>query len=94
MSNRQDCCGVWLFSTSPSAGILVNFPAHAPEEWAAMKKFIAMVCSMLLALIVMDASQVTKDPKGLTVAQGYGKGKAPIGKGKGKGPPPPVVTKG
>jgi hypothetical protein len=58
-----------------------------------MKKFLAMGCSMLLALIVMDASQVTKAPAGLTVAQ-YGKGKAPIGKGKGKGPPPPVVTKG
>ena len=56
-----------------------------------MKKFIAMVCSMLLALIVMDASQVTKSPAGLNVAQ-VGKGKAPIG--KGKGPPPPVVTKG
>jgi len=57
-----------------------------------MKKFLAMVCSMLLALIVMDASQV-KAPMGVTVAQ-VGKGKAPIGKGKGKGPPLPVVTKG
>ncbi len=56
-----------------------------------MKQLIALVCSMLLALIVMDASQV-KAPNGLTVAQYYGKGKAPIG--KGKGPPPPVVSKG
>jgi hypothetical protein len=56
-----------------------------------MKKFLAMVCSMLLALIVMDASQVKAPKEGLTVAQ-MGKGKAPIG--KGKGPPPPVVTKG
>jgi hypothetical protein len=56
-----------------------------------MKKLLATVCSMLLALIVMDASQVVKSPTGLTVAQ-VGKGKAPIG--KGKGPPPPVVTKG
>lgn len=56
-----------------------------------MKKLVAVVCSMLLALIVMDASKV-KAPSDLTVAQYYGKGKAPIG--KGKGPPPPVVTKG
>lgn len=55
-----------------------------------MKKLAAMVCSMLLALIVIDASQV-KAPTGLTIAQ-VGKGKAPIG--KGKAPPPPVVTKG
>lgn len=56
-----------------------------------MKKLLAMACSMVLALIVMDASQV-KAPTRLTVAQYYGKGKAPIG--KGKAPPPPVVTKG
>jgi hypothetical protein len=55
-----------------------------------MKKLVALLCSTLLALIVMDASQV-KAPTGMTVAQ-VGKGKAPIG--KGKGPPPPVVTKG
>jgi hypothetical protein len=59
-----------------------------------MKKFLAMSCSMLLALVVIDSSQVVKTPMGLTVAQYYGKGKAPIGKGKGKAPPPPVVTKG
>jgi len=58
-----------------------------------MKKFLATACSMVLALIMMDASQV-KAPMGLTFAQYYGKGKAPIGKGKGKAPPPPVVTKG
>jgi hypothetical protein len=56
-----------------------------------MNKFLAMLCSMILALIVMEASQVVKDPTGMTVAQ-VGKGKAPVG--KGKGPPPPVVTKG
>ena len=46
-----------------------------------MKKLLAVACSMLFALIVMDASQVAKSPTGLTVAQ-VGKGKAPIGKGK------------
>jgi hypothetical protein len=55
-----------------------------------MKKLFAVACSMLLALIVMDATSV-KAPTGLTVAQ-VGKGKAPIG--KGKAPPPSVVTKG
>jgi hypothetical protein len=56
-----------------------------------MKKLLAIMCSTLLALIVMDATSV-KAPTGLTVAQ-VGKGKAPIG-GKGKAPPPSVVTKG
>ena len=71
-----------------------------------MKKFLVMVGTMVLALIVMDTNQVVKTPSGLTVKGGQalaadmplppvvapvGKGKAPIGKGKGKGP---VITRG
>jgi hypothetical protein len=56
-----------------------------------MKKLLAMLCSTLLALILMDATSV-KAPTGLTVAQ-VGKGKAPVG-GKGKAPPPAVISKG
>jgi len=59
-----------------------------------MRKFLAMACSMLLALVVMDLGHVVDKPARLTVAQYYGKGKAPIGKGKGKAPVAPVVTKG
>jgi hypothetical protein len=59
-----------------------------------MRKFLAMACSMLLALVVMDLGHVVDKPASLTVAQYYGKGKAPIGKGKGKAPVAPVVTKG
>jgi hypothetical protein len=57
-----------------------------------MKAFLALACSMLLTLAVVDTNQ-GKASKGLTVAQ-MGKGKSPIGKGKGKAPPPVVVTKG
>jgi hypothetical protein len=75
-----------------------------------MKRMLAVGGLTVLALSVMDTSQVVKTSSGLTIRQGQafaadmpapppvvapvGKGKAPIGKGKGKGPPPPVITKG
>ena len=74
-----------------------------------MRQILAVGCSMILALIVMNTYQVVKAPSGLAsvkagqalaadmppppVAAPVGKGKAPIGKGKGKAPPP-VITKG
>jgi hypothetical protein len=74
-----------------------------------MKRILGIGCSMVLALVVMETTQVVITPSGLSLkaagqalaadmplpmAAPVGKGKAPIGKGKGKGPPPPVVTKG
>jgi hypothetical protein len=56
----------------------------------AMKKFVVIAFSMLVALMVVEGGQQGKASKGLTVAD-WGKGKAPVGKGKA---PPPVVTKG
>jgi hypothetical protein len=59
-----------------------------------MRRFLAIGCAAMLALIVADfgknqgpAGVTNQGPAGTTVAQfGKGKGKAP--------PPPPVVTKG
>lgn len=81
---------MWLSRTSPPLKywLVTAFPNQTRET--PLKKLLAVACSMLFALIVMDASQVAKSPTGLTVAQ-VGKGKAPIGKGKA---PPVVVTKG
>jgi hypothetical protein len=67
-----------------------------------MKRILAVVCSMVLALIVMDANQVVKTPSGLTVKGGQALAAdmpppppmaapvaAPVGKGKA-----PVIGKG
>ena len=75
-----------------------------------MMKFVAIVSSMALALIVFGTNHVVITSSGLTWKGGQafaadmpqppppmapvGKGKAPIGKGKGKAPPPAIVTKG
>jgi hypothetical protein len=73
-----------------------------------MKRFLAVACLSVLALVVMDSGQVITGRTGLAIMGGQalaaelapppapvGKGKAPIlGKGKGKAPPPArVVTK-
>ena len=73
-----------------------------------MKQFLVVACLAVLALIVMDSSQVVMGPAGLTIKGGQalaadlgrppppapvGKGKAPI-LGKGKAPAAPVVTRG
>jgi hypothetical protein len=67
-----------------------------------MKRILAVVCLMVLALVVMDANQVVKTPSGLTVKWGQALAAdmpppppmaapvaAPIGKGKA-----PVIGKG
>ncbi len=76
---------------------LILLPTHSSARlgWGcAMRKFLGIACSMILALAVTDAGTGKAPVEGITVAQYLGKGKAPIGKGKGKAPPPPVVTKG
>jgi hypothetical protein len=53
-----------------------------------MKALLAVACSMLLAIAVVEGSK-QQASTGVSVAQ--------LGKGKGKGkapPPPPMVTKG
>ena len=55
-----------------------------------MKALLAVACSMLLTVAVVEGSK-QQASTGVSVAQ-LGKGK---GKGKGKAPPPPpMVTKG
>ncbi len=73
-----------------------------------MKLFL-VACLAVLALIVMDSSQVVTGPTGLTLKGGQALAAdlgrpappyvAPVGKGKapigkGKGKAPPIVTRG
>jgi hypothetical protein len=71
------------------------------EEGLSMKRILVVGCSMVLALIVMDTTQVVKTPSGLTMRLGQALAAdmpmpppmvapvaAPVGKGKapiGKG---------
>ena len=75
--------------------ILLRRHSRRSLGWGvAMRKFLGIACSMILALAIADIGAGKAPVDGISVAQYYGKGKAPIGKGKGKAPPPPVVTKG
>lgn len=79
---------MWLLYTSRSHLICATFQTPILVEGSAMRVLLAVTCSMLLAVAVV---QVSKDQAstGVSVAQlgkGKGKGKAPV--------PPPVVTKG
>jgi hypothetical protein len=71
-----------------------------------MKRFLAVACLSVLALVVVDLGQMIMRPTGLAIMgqalaaelappppAPVGKGKAPLFIGKGKAPPARVVTK-
>jgi hypothetical protein len=81
---------------------MVTFALVATQEWA-MKQFLAVAGLSVLALIVMDSSQVVIGPTGLVIKAGQAMAAdvpvkapppppAPVGKGKapifGKGKAP------
>jgi hypothetical protein len=83
-----DISPLWLLRTSRSRWIVRRFGVPILAEVSAMKVLLAITCSLLLAVAVVQVSKVEAST-GITVAQlgkGKGKGKAPV--------PPPIVSKG
>jgi hypothetical protein len=87
------CAGQWIFSPVPFMHWSIALDCATDfklvlAEGTAVKVLLAVTCSMLLTVAVV---QVSKDQAstGISVAQlgkGKGKGKAPV--------PPPIVAKG
>ena len=57
-----------------------------------MRQILAVGCSMILALIVMNTYQVVKAPSGLTVVKAGQALAADLGPPPPPPPPPPVVA--
>jgi hypothetical protein len=84
----MDISPLWLLCTSRSRWIVRPFRLRILAKVSAMKVLLAVTCSMLLAVAVVQVSKIQAST-GISVAQ-LGKGK-----GKGKAPaPPPIVAKG